>query len=99
MTTPIIPLPELLPARALQARTMTITAGPGVSPFEAGHWYSPAAVEEYAAARVAELEAEVSRLREALRRILDWDAAGMPLTDYQIAKARAALKEQEQRGG
>lgn len=48
-------VPELLPKRAMQARTMTIAAGPGVSPVEAGHWYSPAAVEEFLANAFSDL--------------------------------------------
>lgn len=40
---------------------------------------------------LAAMDAEVAALREALQRILDWDAAGMALTDNHIAQARVAI--------
>lgn len=53
----------LLPERALQARTMTLSAGPRVTPFEAGHWYSPTAVRELLEPELNSRGMFVARLR------------------------------------
>ena len=37
--------------------------------------------------------AEIARLREALKRIVDWDASGLALTEDHIAQACAALEQ------
>jgi hypothetical protein len=42
--------------------------------------------------RITALEAQKQELREALQRILDWDAAGMAVTGDHIDQADTALR-------
>ena len=57
-----------------------------------GYAYTGEQMQSYAQQARADLEAENARLREALQRIVDWDEAGMALTQDHIDGANAALK-------
>lgn len=44
-------------------------------------------------------EADAERLRAALQRIVDWDGAGMALTEDHIAQARQAIDAAQSKPG